>query len=157
MPSSSHRDVVPHDVRPRVSVRDMTSILVVEDDEAIRNACRRGLAERGYAVATAATGLLGLELVLSSAAGRGAPRPRAPRRRRPRPDLDDPRHRRRVPIIVITAQDDDPTMVRALDGGADDYVVKPFGTDQLAARIRAVLRRSGGPDGRRHRSGWASS
>jgi len=53
----------------------------------------------------------------------------------------------RVPIIVITAQDDDPTMVRALDGGADDYVVKPFGTDQLAARIRAVLRRTGGPGG----------
>ena len=53
-----------------------------------------------------------------------------------------------VPIIVITAQDDDPTMIRALDGGADDYVVKPFGTDQLAARIRAVLRRSGGGAGR---------
>jgi DNA-binding response OmpR family regulator len=48
-----------------------------------------------------------------------------------------------VPIIVITAQDDDPTMVEALDNGADDYVVKPFGTDQVAARIRAVLRRSG--------------
>jgi DNA-binding response OmpR family regulator len=48
-----------------------------------------------------------------------------------------------VPIIVITAQDDDPTMVRALDGGADDYVVKPFGTEQVAARIRAVLRRGG--------------
>ena len=48
-----------------------------------------------------------------------------------------------VPIIVITAQDDDPTMVKALDSGADDYVVKPFGTDQVAARIRAVLRRGG--------------
>ena len=48
-----------------------------------------------------------------------------------------------VPIIVITAQDDDPTMVQALDSGADDYVVKPFGTDQVAARIRAVLRRGG--------------
>ena len=48
-----------------------------------------------------------------------------------------------VPLIVITAQDDDPTMVRALDSGADDYVVKPFGTDQVAARIRAVLRRGG--------------
>ena len=45
----------------------MTSILVVEDDEAIRNACRRGLTERGYAVATAATGMLGLEQVLGSA------------------------------------------------------------------------------------------
>ena len=48
-----------------------------------------------------------------------------------------------VPIIVITAQDDDPTMVKALDSGADDYVVKPIGTDQVAARIRAVLRRGG--------------
>jgi DNA-binding response OmpR family regulator len=47
-----------------------------------------------------------------------------------------------VPIMVITATDDDPTMVRALDAGADDYVVKPFGLDQVAARIRAVLRRT---------------
>ena len=52
-----------------------------------------------------------------------------------------------VPIIVITARDDDPTMVKALDSGADDYVVKPFGTDQVAARIRAVLRRAGGDPG----------
>jgi DNA-binding response OmpR family regulator len=44
--------------------------------------------------------------------------------------------------VVTTATDDDPTMVRALDAGADDYVVKPFGLDQVAARIRAVLRRT---------------
>ena len=50
-----------------------------------------------------------------------------------------------VPIIVITAQDDDPTMVKALDSGADDYVVKPFGTGQVEARIRAVLRRGRRP------------
>jgi len=124
----------------------MTSILVVEDDEAIRNACRRGLAERGYAVATAATGLGGLELVLSSA-------PDVVLLDLGLPDVDGlalismiRATASRVPIIVITAQDDDPTMIRALDGGADDYVVKPFGTDQLAARIRAVLRRTGGPD-----------
>ena len=124
----------------------MTSILVVEDDEAIRNACRRGLTERGYAVATAATGMLGLEQVL------GAP-PQVVLLDLGLPDVDGValismiRAASRVPIIVITAQDDDPTMVRALDGGADDYVVKPFGTDQLAARIRAVLRRTGGPEG----------
>jgi DNA-binding response OmpR family regulator len=53
-----------------------------------------------------------------------------------------------VPLIVITAQDDDPTMVRALDSGADDYVVKPFGTEQVAARVRAVLRRGGRDDAR---------
>jgi DNA-binding response OmpR family regulator len=124
----------------------MTSILVVEDDEAIRNACRRGLAERGYAVATAATGLGGLELVLSAV-------PDVVLLDLGLPDVDGlalismiRATAARVPIIVITAQDDDPTMIRALDGGADDYVVKPFGTDQLAARIRAVLRRTGGRD-----------
>jgi DNA-binding response OmpR family regulator len=45
---------------------------------------------------------------------------------------------------VVTAQDDDTVTVEALDSGADDYVVKPFGMDQVAARIRAVLRRGGG-------------
>ena len=122
----------------------MTSILVVEDDEAIRNACRRGLTERGYAVATAAAGMQGLEQVLKRP-------PQVVLLDLGLPDVDGLtlitmiRAASRVPIIVITAQDDDPTMIKALDGGADDYVVKPFGTDQLAARIRAVLRRTGGP------------
>jgi DNA-binding response OmpR family regulator len=48
-----------------------------------------------------------------------------------------------VPVIIITARDDDADMVKALDGGADDYVVKPFGIEQVEARLRAVLRRSG--------------
>jgi DNA-binding response OmpR family regulator len=123
----------------------MTSILVVEDDEAIRNACRRGLSDRGYAVATAATGMQGLEQLLD------AP-PQVVLLDLGLPDVEGLalismiRATSSVPIIVITAQDDDPTMVRALDGGADDYVVKPFGTEQLAARIRAVLRRAGAPD-----------
>ena len=47
----------------------------------------------------------------------------------------------KVPIIVATARDDQSEMVRILDAGADDYVVKPFASDQLEARIRAVLRR----------------
>jgi DNA-binding response OmpR family regulator len=44
---------------------------------------------------------------------------------------------------VVTAQDDDKTVVQALDSGADDYLVKPFASEQLGARIRAVLRRAG--------------
>src|SRR5690349_5068476 len=48
-----------------------------------------------------------------------------------------------VPIVVVTAQDDDRIVVAALDRGADDYVVKPFGIDQVAARVRAILRRGG--------------
>ncbi|WP_395659442.1 response regulator transcription factor [Nocardioides sp.] len=120
----------------------MASILVVEDDDAIREAVRRGLAERGHAVATAATGLAGLEHVL-------AERPQAVLLDLGLPDVSGLtlismiRAASEVPIIVITAQDDDPTMVKALDSGADDYVVKPFGTAQVEARIRAVLRRGG--------------
>jgi DNA-binding response OmpR family regulator len=118
----------------------MTSILVVEDDEPIRRAVHRGLGDRGYAVASVSTGLAALEHVLAEA-------PSLVLLDLGLPDvggltlLSMIRAASQVPIIVITAQDDDPTMVKALDGGADDYIVKPFGTDQLAARIRAVLRR----------------
>jgi DNA-binding response OmpR family regulator len=119
----------------------MTSILVVEDDPAIRSALQRGLTERGHAVVAAPTGIAGLETVLSE-------RPDVVLLDLGLPDVDGLtvigmiRAASTVPIIVITALDDDPTMVRALDAGADDYIVKPFGTDQVAARIRAVLRRS---------------
>lgn len=116
---------------------------MVEDDDAIRAAVQRGLREREHAVATAATGLAGLEQVIRD-------RPDVVLLDLGLPDIDGLtllsmiRTASDVPIIVITAQDDDPTMVRALDSGADDYVVKPFGTDQVAARIRAVLRRGRG-------------
>jgi DNA-binding response OmpR family regulator len=120
----------------------MTAILVIEDDEPIRTALQRGLRERGHAVASVATGVAALEQVI-------AERPDVVLLDLGLPDVDGLtlismiRAASEVPIIVITAQDDDPTMVRALDGGADDYVVKPFGTEQVAARIRAVLRRGG--------------
>src|SRR5260370_35527644 len=48
-----------------------------------------------------------------------------------------------VPVVIITAHDDEQEIIRVLDAGADDYVVKPFGAGQIEARIRAVLRRSG--------------
>jgi DNA-binding response OmpR family regulator len=51
-----------------------------------------------------------------------------------------------VPVIVATARDDEAEIVRLLDHGADDYVVKPYSAAQLEARIRAVLRRGGGAD-----------
>ena len=118
----------------------MASILVVEDDAAIRSAVQRGLSERGHAVSSVSTGLAGLEQVL-------AHHPDVVLLDLGLPDISGltlismVRAASQVPIIVITAQDDDPTMITALDNGADDYVVKPFGTDQVAARIRAVLRR----------------
>jgi DNA-binding response OmpR family regulator len=49
-----------------------------------------------------------------------------------------------VAVLVITARDDEAEIVRALDAGADDYVIKPFGADEIEARIRAVLRRAEG-------------
>src|SRR5687768_3787647 len=120
----------------------MTGILVVEDDEPIRTALQRGLRERGHTVVSVATGVAALEQVIAES-------PTLVLLDLGLPDVGGLtlismiRAASQVPIIVITAQDDDPTMVKALDGGADDYIVKPFGTDQLAARIRAVLRRGG--------------
>ena len=127
----------------------MTSLLVVEDDAAIRNALVRGLGERGHAVTTTSAGLPALELALKN-------QPDVVLLDLGLPDVDGLqvlamlRGVSDVPVIVITAQDDDQTIVRALDGGADDYVVKPFGLEHVAARVRAVLRRgaagdSGGP------------
>lgn len=126
----------------QATVRAMAGILVVEDDEAIRRGLHRGLSERGHAVVSVGTGVAAVEAVL-------ADRPEIVLLDLGLPDVPGltliamVRAASEVPIIVITAQDDDPTMVRALDAGADDYVVKPFGTDQVEARIRAVLRRSG--------------
>jgi DNA-binding response OmpR family regulator len=121
----------------------MTSILAIEDDPSIRTALERGLTERGHAVSTASTGVAGIEAVLGD-------RPDLVLLDLGLPDVDGLtvigmiRAASAVPIIVITAVDDDPTMVQALDAGADDYVVKPFRLDQVTARIRAVLRRSTG-------------
>src|SRR5207237_9764638 len=50
-----------------------------------------------------------------------------------------------VPIIVLSVKGEERTKVEALDSGADDYVTKPFGIDELLARVRAALRRRGGP------------
>src|SRR5258708_35076434 len=55
-----------------------------------------------------------------------------------------------VPVVVVTAHDDEQEIIRVLDAGADDYVVKPFGAGQIEARIRAVLRRSSQADRQAH-------
>ena len=123
------------------AVLAMTSILVIEDDASIRAALERGLIERDHLVQTAGTGITGLEGVLGA-------RPDLVLLDLGLPDVDGLtvigmiRAASAVPIIVVTGSDDDPTMVAALDAGADDYVVKPFRLDQVSARIRAVLRRS---------------
>jgi DNA-binding response OmpR family regulator len=118
----------------------MASILVVEDDAGIRSALLKGLIERGNVVASTSTGLAALEAVTKDP-------PDVVLLDLGLPDIDGlkvlamVRGISAVPVIVITAQDDDAMIVKALDAGADDYVVKPFGLEQIAARIRAVLRR----------------
>lgn len=119
----------------------MTRVLVVEDDPAIGRLLRRNLTEAGNAVFVATDGASGLSLALSE-------QPDVVLLDLGLPDLDGRqvltmlRAVSQVPVIVITAQDEDRTVVAALDAGADDYLVKPFGGAQLAARIRAVLRRA---------------
>lgn len=119
----------------------MTRVLVVEDDPAIGRLLRRSLTDRGDVVTVAVDGTSGLALALQE-------QPDVVLLDLGLPDLDGLdvlsmlRAVSTIPVIVITAQDDDRTVVRALDAGADDYLVKPFGSDQLAARIRAVLRRT---------------
>jgi DNA-binding response OmpR family regulator len=119
----------------------MASVVVVEDDPAIRRGLISGLSERGYAVASYPSGLPVLEHVVKD-------RPDVVVLDLGLPDIDGRtllamiRAVSDVPVIVVTAQDDAQSVVATLDQGADDYVVKPFGIDQVAARIRAVLRRT---------------
>lgn len=121
----------------------MPQVLVIEDDARIRPLVMRALGERGYAVSSAATGMQGLSLAVEG-------RPDLVILDLGLPDIDGTqvltmlRAVSDVPVIVATARDDDPSLVGCLDAGADDYVVKPYTTDQLEARIRAVMRRTGG-------------
>jgi two-component system response regulator PrrA len=123
----------------------MARVLLVEDDEAIRSALTRALTAAGHAVTAVPNGIDGI-----SAAARE--RPEVMLLDLGLPDLDGRdvlamvRSVSGVPVIVVTARDDDPSVVRLLDAGADDYVVKPFTASHLDARIRAVLRRTGAPD-----------
>jgi two-component system KDP operon response regulator KdpE len=115
-------------------------LVLIEDDPAIRTALERALSRRGHAVYAAPTAMAGLELVTSRS-------PDVVVLDLGLPDVDGTqvlgmiRGISAVPVIVATARDDEDEMVRVLDLGADDYVVKPFSAEQLEARLRAVLRR----------------
>jgi two-component system KDP operon response regulator KdpE len=121
------------------------ALLIVEDEQPARRALAEYLGRRGYEVYEAATAheamrqwdahradLVLLDLGL--------------------PDLDGIDIIRRIrrdattPIIILSARGDERDKIEGLEAGADDYLTKPFATDELNARIRAVLRRAGGPD-----------
>jgi DNA-binding response OmpR family regulator len=119
----------------------MAQVLLVEDDAAIRVALTRSLHEHGHAVSTASTGMTALTAAV-------AQKPDVVLLDLGLPDVDGAdvlsmlRAVSDVPVIVATARDDEAEIVRLLDLGADDYVIKPFTAAQLSARIRAVLRRT---------------
>ena len=119
----------------------MAQLLLVEDDAATRGALIRALSERGHAVTSTPAAMVALRQVLD------AP-PDAVLLDLGLPDLNGYEALRMirsvssVPVLVITARDDESEVIRALDAGADDYLIKPFGAGEIEARIRAVLRRA---------------
>ncbi|QIS24510.1 response regulator [Nocardia terpenica] len=118
-----------------------TKVLVVDDEPQILRALRINLSVRGYEVITASTGAAAL---------------RAAAEKHPDvvvldlglPDMDGIdvlaglRGWSQAPVIVLSARTDSTDKVEALDAGADDYVTKPFGMDELLARLRAAVRRA---------------
>jgi two-component system response regulator MprA len=119
-------------------------ILVVDDEPAVRNAVDRALRLEGYDTELAADGQEALDALADA-----APDALVLDLLMPRVDgLEVCRRLRaagdRTPVLVLTARDAVPDRVRGLDAGADDYLVKPFALEELLARLRALLRRSGG-------------
>jgi len=116
-------------------------VLVVDDDRQICRALLVGLTKQGYDVQLATSGEEALDLAVEAPPGLilldlGLPGMSG---------VDVCRELRqwsRVPIIVLSAQGEDRTKVAALDSGADDYLTKPFGLEELFAHMRAVLRRT---------------
>jgi two-component system KDP operon response regulator KdpE len=119
-------------------------ILLVEDDDATRTVLRRDLAARGWQVDEAADGTTALQRW-------DARRPDLVLLDLGLPDLDGIRVLRRIrreattPVVILSARDAEAIKIEALEAGADDYVTKPFSTGELQARIKAVMRRAGGP------------
>jgi two-component system response regulator MprA len=124
---------------------DSMRILVVDDERAVRESLRRALTLEGYDVELAADGQEALDRLDAEGAEPDAvvldvlmPRLNG---------LDVCRRLRaqgnRIPVLMLTARDQVEDRVEGLDAGADDYVVKPFALEELLARVRALLRRSG--------------
>ncbi len=118
----------------------MANVLIIEDDATIRTAVIRALTARGHSTMSSPTALDGLQSIVAQP-------PDVVLLDLGLPDLDGQallamiRAVSTVPVIVVSARDDGPQIIAALDAGADDYLVKPYASDQLDARIRALLRR----------------
>ena len=119
----------------------MAKVLIVEDDDRVRLPLVHSLTARGHFVTEASCGLPALQSVVDTP-------PDVVILDLGLPDIDGGdllkmlRAVSGVPLIVGTARDDEREIVRLLDAGADDYIVKPFSAEQVDARIRALLRRT---------------
>jgi len=134
------RDAPP--LAPRGSIMNSELILIVDDNPQIRRALRAILIPRGFSVIDAPSGEVALDLIrreqielvlldvnLPGMSG-----------------IETCKEIRRVgdiPVIMLTVRSSERDKLQAFDAGADDYVVKPFGSEELAARIRATMRRAG--------------
>jgi len=120
-------------------------VLAVDDEAGILRLIKLELTAQGFRVITAASGeealqlaeeqrpdIILLDVVMPGMSGLET--------------LRALRERWNIPVIMVTARDREIDKVRGLEMGADDYIVKPFGADEMAARIRAVLRRAAGVD-----------
>jgi len=117
-------------------------VLIVDDDRALRDALRRALVLAGYEPIAVETGEAALTEVARS-------EPDAVVLDIGLPDVDGlevcrrlRRSGRRVPVLILTARDEVSDRIGGLDAGADDYLVKPFAYEELAARLRALARRA---------------
>jgi len=141
MSNSSRRQGAPETAGDAADIEpDSPHVLVIDDERSIVDVIRIGLRLQGFTVDGARTGLVGLEMA---------------QRLRPDvvvldvmlPELDGLSVCRRlravsdVPIIMLTARDEVDDRILGLDSGADDYLIKPFSVGELAARVRALLRR----------------
>ena len=131
-------------VRPPGTAREGALILIVEDDAPTRQVLARELASAGYKVAEAGDGRTAIERF-------GARRPDLVLLDLGLPDIDGLeviraiRRDARTPIVILSGRYEEREKVEALDRGADDYVTKPFGVDELRARIRVAIRHAAGP------------
>ena len=117
------------------------TILVVDDEPQILRVLRRGLEAKGYLVMTAPDALSAIDMMKASRVDLLITDLRMP-------EMDGVelctrvRKTSQLPIIVLSVKSEESTKVQALDAGADDYITKPFGMDELLARVRALSRRT---------------
>jgi DNA-binding response OmpR family regulator len=124
-------------------------VLVIEDDALLGDAIQAGLKQSGYAVdwmkdGVSADQALGTEPYAAVVLDLGLPRMSGLEVLRRLRSRNAPQHNKQVPVLILTAMDSVEDRIKGLDAGADDYLTKPFDLGELAARLRALVRRASG-------------